>query len=233
MIALGVQGLVTGHFTAVWQPVPVGVPGRAVLAFLCALVSLSTGLGLLLRHTAGLAARVLLFALSVWLLVWRVWFLFTTPLIEGSWSFADTLVMIAGAGVLFARFDSDWGRRLSFATVLRTARVLYAIGLIPFGYAHFANVPGTASLVPAYLPFHVAWAYFTGAAFIAAAVAILINRYARLAAGLSTLQMAMFGLLVWVPVVAKGSAQAFQWMEFATTMSLTAAGWVVADSYQP
>jgi hypothetical protein len=30
----------------------------------------------------------------------------------------------------------------------------------------------------------------------------------------------------------KGSTQPFQWMEFATTMSLTAAGWVVADSYR-
>jgi len=232
MIALGIQGFVTGQFTAVWQPVPRGVPAREVLAYLCALLSLSSGVGLLVRRTAGIAARALLIGLIVWLLAWRMWFLLTAPLIEGSWSFADTLVMIAGTAVLFAKFDAEWGRRLGFATVLRTARILYAIGLIPFGYAHFANVAGTAGLVPAWLPWHVAWAYVTGATFLAASVAILIGRFAREAAGLSTLQMALFGLLVWVPVIMKGSAQPFQWMEFATTMSLTAAGWVVAESYR-
>jgi hypothetical protein len=35
---------------------------------------------------------------------------------------------------------------------------------------------------------------------------------------------------VWVPILAAGSTKAFQWMEFATTLALTAAGWVVADS---
>src|SRR5690242_1171894 len=114
MIALGIQGFVTGQFTAVWQPVPRGIPAREVLAYLCALLSLSTGVGLLVRRTAGIAARALLIGLIVWLLAWRVWFLLTAPLIEGSWSFADTLVMIAGTAVLFAKFDAEWGRRLGF-----------------------------------------------------------------------------------------------------------------------
>jgi hypothetical protein len=34
MIALGIQGLTKGDFTAVWQPVPKGVPAREVLVFL-------------------------------------------------------------------------------------------------------------------------------------------------------------------------------------------------------
>src|ERR1044071_2063181 len=104
LIALGVQGLSSGQFTAIWQPVPRGVPAREVLAYLCALLSLSSGVGLLVRRTAGIAARALLAGLIVWLLVWRVWFLLTAPFIEGSWSFAGTLVMIAGGGP--ARFRS-------------------------------------------------------------------------------------------------------------------------------
>jgi hypothetical protein len=60
MIGLGIQGLLTGEFTTVWQPVPKGVPAREVLAYLCALLSLASGIGLLWRRTAGLAARVLL-----------------------------------------------------------------------------------------------------------------------------------------------------------------------------
>ena len=236
LIALGIQGFIKGDFTAVWAPVPKGAPAREVLVYLCASVSLASGIGLLWPRTAGLAARVLLAFLVLWLLLWRVRALFLASLIEGTWSCGETMAMMAGAWVLYAWFATDWDRQhLAFATGdrgLRIARVLYGLAMIPFGYAHFANVKGTAQLVPGWLPWHVAWAYFTGATFIAAGLAILIGVCARLAAPLSALQMGLFGLLVWLPRVAAGSLNAFQWGEIVTTLALTAAGWVVADSYR-
>src|SRR6185436_5088999 len=84
-----------------------------------------------------------------------------------------------------------------------------------------------------WLPAPVFWAYFTGATFIAAGVAVLIGVWARLAAVLSVWQLAMFALLVWAPMVASGrQLSAFQWGEVVVTVVLTAAAWVVADSYK-
>ena len=236
MIALGIQGWITGDFTTVWQPVPDGVPAREVLVYLCASVFLASGIGLLWRRTAALAARVLLAGLAVWFLVWRVRALFLAPLVEGTWSCGETLVMMAGAWVLYARFATDWDRQhLGFVAGdrgVRVARALYGLGLIPFGYAHFAYLKETTDLVPGWLPWHVGWAYFTGGTFIAAGVAILFGVCARLAAALSAWQMGLFGLLVWVPRVAAGSLSAFQKGEVASNLALIAAGWVVAESYR-
>jgi uncharacterized membrane protein len=236
MIALGIQGLINGNFTAAWQPVPKGVPAREVLIYLCALLSLGTGIGLLWRRTAALAARVLLASFILWFLLWRVRGLFMASLVEGTWSAGATLVMTASAWVLFTAFATDWDRQhLGFASGekgARIARALYGLALIPFGYAHFAYVKNTADLVPGWLPWHMAWAYFFGGTFIVAGLAIVVGVCARQAAALSAVQMGLFGLLVWIPRAAAGSLSAFQWVEFATTWALTAAGWVVADSYR-
>jgi uncharacterized membrane protein len=237
MIGLGILGLVKGNFTPVWDPVPKGLPAHLALAYLCAVISLACGIGLLWQRTAALAARVLLVWLLLWWLLFRVPAIFRAPMVEGSWFNAgETAVMIAGAWVLYTWFAADWDKqRLAFATGdtgLRIARVFYGLALIPFGLGHFAYLKETARMVPAWLPWHVAWTYFFGVTFILAGIAVLIGVYARLAAALSTVQIAMFTLLVWIPIVAAGSKSAFVWSETILSVALAAGAWVVTDSYR-
>src|SRR5262250_3514079 len=233
MIAIGMVGLIKGDFTPVWDPI---TQGSHALAYLCYFVSLTTGIGLLWQRTAAAAARVLFASLLLWLLLLRVPNIILSPTFGVFWPGFETAEMVAGSWVLYTWFAADWDRqRLGFATGkkgLRIARVLYGAALIFFGFAHFFDLKDTVSLVPSWLPWHVAWAYFTGFTFVAAGVAVLLGVYARLAAALSALQMGMFTLLVWVPIVAAGSKDTFQWSETVVSASLTAGAWVVADSYR-
>ena len=236
MIGLGIMGLVSGDFAQIWQPVPRWVPARTVLVYLSALISLACGLGLVWRRLSPVASRVLVVAWLVWLLVLRLPnLLYQTPVVLVAWSLGATAVMLAGAWVLCSVFARERGQScLGFITDahgLHAARMLYGLSLVPFGLAHFIYVDATTVLIPAWLPWHEAWAYVTGATFIAAGIAVAVDVLARPAATLSALQLGLFGLIVWVPRVLTGNVNDFQRGEFITTCALTAGAWVVADSY--
>ncbi len=235
-IALGILGMITGNFAPVWAPVPKGAPARELLVYFCALLSLVSGIGLLFQRTAASASRLLLASLVLWFVVLRVPRLFLAPSSQDSWSgLGETAVMVAGAWVLYAWLATDRDRaRLAFASGnsgVRIARLFYGLALLPFGEAHLRYAKETAALVPGWLPFHLAWVYLTGCAFIVAGIAVLVGLCARLAAALSALQIGLFTLLVWVPIVAAGSKDPFQISEAILSAAITAGAWVVYDSY--
>lgn len=235
LIMFGIMGLVTGGFTPIWTPEPRSLPGHQALAYLCTLIALGSGIGLFWRRSAAVAARVLCGFLLAWLLLLNVPFL----LLHLGWGFAwaagQMSVLLGTAWVLYVWFAGDWDRRrLGFVAGdagLRIARILYGLGLIVFGIAHFTFLARTVSMVPGWLPWHLGWAYFFGCTFIAAGIALNIGVYARVAAALMVVQVGLFTVLVWIPVVL-ATPSIGDWHEFIVSVALTAAAWVMADSYR-
>ncbi len=236
MIGLGIIGLVKADFTPIWGGVSRGFPAHVALAYLCAVVSLVSGTCLIWKPTSLFASQLLLIYLLAWFLAFRLPYVFMKPAaLDTWWSCGDNFLMIACAWVLYVWFaDGKGSRRFSFARGdkgLRIARVFYGLALIPFGIAHFIYINRTASLVPGWLPGHMVWAYITGCTFIAAGLAVLTDINAKLAARLSFLQLGLFTIIVWIPIIL-AKPTAFDWIEFIDSWALTAAAWVVANSYR-
>jgi uncharacterized membrane protein len=236
MIGLGILGLIYGDFALVWQPVPAWVPGRQVLAYLSAAIEFTAVLALLWPRTAALASRVLFVYVLLWLLLLRVPELLSRPSVEVSWlGFGETAMLVAGAWALFATLTgSEQLGYLRFITAergVRAAQVLFGLAALPVGLSHWVYTAESAKLVPAFLPWHVGLAHFTGAAYIAAGIAMLTGILARLAALLCALMMTLITLLVWIPELVKAPAARLPWTAFVISWALAASAWVVADPF--
>lgn len=82
---------------------------------------------------------------------------------------------------------------------------MYAIPMAVFGLFHFMSASDMGGMVPSFIPGGVFWVYLTGAALIAAAVAIIIGKKAKLATQLLGLMLLLFALLIHLVSVMNGN----------------------------
>ena len=142
-------------------------------------------------------------------------------------SFFEQFSSLCAATALYAATEKTAARAIA---IFRAARLGFGICAVSFTLSQIIYLDATASLVPKWIPpSQRFWAILTTIAFALAAVAILLNRRARLALRLTTLMLALFGLLVWIPRLAARPQSHLNWSEFALTFLITGAAWVVGD----
>jgi len=75
----------------------------------------------------------------------------------------------------------------------RVAAIIYALVVVVFGVNHFMNADKMGGAVPSYMPGSgTIWIYITGGAFVAAGLAIIINKFAKIACYLLALMLLIF-----------------------------------------
>ena len=142
-------------------------------------------------------------------------------------SFFVYFSFFCGALALFAGTEANPARAGLFG---RLARSGLGVCAISFMLAQALLLRDTAGLVPKWVPPNqMFWAVLTTVAFALAALAILFNRYARLAMRLMALMLAFFGVMVWVPLIIGRPKAHFNWSECALTFLAAGAAWMVAE----
>lgn len=218
------------HDAATWQNVHQvwSLPFGTVIGACLMAAQIAGGIGVLYPRTARWASVVLCV----------VYFCFSLACVPGiiaasnvydkyGGSFFIFFSLLCGAIALYAATEADAARA---AVVRRVARIGLGVCAISFTLGQALLLRDTASLVPKWIPPNqMFWAILTTIAFALAAIAILTNRWARLAIRLMTLMLAVFGVLVWVPLLIAHPHAHFNWSECALTFLVTGASWTVAD----
>jgi hypothetical protein len=224
-VLLGVIAL-TWHDADTWQTLREiwRLPLGAVIGGCLMTAQIVGGIGIQFPRTARLGAIVLgvvylLFSLAC------VPDIVAAPAVYVHYgSFFEQFSALCGAIALYSATEA---RAVVFA---RVARVGLGVCAVSFTLSQILYLPMTAELVPTWIPPNQRfWAVLTTVGFALAAIAILINRQARLALRMMTLMLALFGVLVWIPRLIAHPDAHLNWSEFGLTFLITGAAWVVAD----
>jgi len=231
-VLLGAFSIFFPGFAAAWPMVPKWMPGHDVLFTFSGALLLVGGILCLFRRTASLAALALSAILLVRLALLHVRPVIARPLLEGTWEeLSESLVFLAGAWTIFSLSRGGQSGLERFGNV-RLGQILFALALPAIGLSHFVYLGETAPLIPSWLPLHVPLAWFTGAAHIAAGLAILFLVLPGLAATLEAVMVSLFTLLVWVPMVFAAPGTAGNWSELGVSAAISGAAWAVAESFR-
>jgi hypothetical protein len=221
----GFSALAFGLITLAWHDYN-GWHLTHYVAYVAAAAEFFGGAAIQFRLTAKLGAALLgavylAFALAC------VPGIVTAPRIYNSWgNFFEQFCLVSGAAIVYARWSLGWSRE----TLGRIGRVLLGVCALSFALEQAFYLKATAQLVPKWLPpSQTFWAVATTIFFVLAALGLLANRLALLAARLLTTMLVIFGLIVWVPLILSNPRNHTNWSETAETFAIAGATWILAD----
>jgi hypothetical protein len=197
-----------------------------LFVYAAAVAQIAGGVAIQFRRTAYAGAAVLgaTYLVFAALCIPRI---VAAPQVYDRWgNFFEPFSLVTGAAIVYARSSPA---RVT-GTVRRAGRILFGLCVASFTLEQAFYLGNTASLVPAWLPpSPMFWAVATTVLFALAAAALLANVQALLAVRLLTVMLAIFGLLVWVPLLVSNPRSHVNWSEFAETFAIAGAAWVLAD----
>jgi uncharacterized membrane protein len=223
-ILLGAVGMWFRDFALQWQPVPAGFPLRVPLAYVSGALLILGGIWILDRKYVRRGSLLLACAYGLWLLILHGPIVISKPEDLGTWNgIAEVVFMIAGAITLYAAADGTPSPKFQHGVCLAAG-----LSALVFGAAHLKYLQFTASMVPAWLPpSQIFWAFVTGLAHLAAALALLSGIKTSLGATLLAIMMAVFALLVNVPRVIASPGEHLEWIMLGVSLSLSGAAWAI------
>jgi uncharacterized membrane protein YphA (DoxX/SURF4 family) len=118
------------------------------------------------------------------------------------WSYCIGGAVLA-IGLVAIVLRGDWRQARGLDKLVLFGPLFYAAPLAAFGTEHFTLTPDIASMVPPWIPWHLFWAYFVGACFIAAGLSMVTGILARLSASLVALTFFLFVALMDAPAWAQ------------------------------
>jgi uncharacterized membrane protein len=229
----GIQQFIYKGFVPGITIVPDWMPAHLFWSYVAGALLIICAIGIALREKAQLAALAtgMLFLIIMLILhVRQVSDIIHRNGPERTRAF-ETLALCAGAFILAGvmRGPRSNSSAASMTSVLaEVGRHVLAFCLLVFGYDHLPIAKFIASLVPAWMPWHLFWAYFTACGFLAAGLSIATNIQVRLSASLLGLMFLLWVSILHGPRVAAHLHNEGEWNSLFVALAMSGIGFTLA-----
>lgn len=181
------------------QIVPSWIPGHLFWAYFVGFALLAAALSFAVGPASRLAAPLLGLMLLIFVASIHIPLVASKPSDRIIWAVALRDFSFALGAFALGPLPGRFGRFIP-----RVARVAFAVPLIFFAAEHFLHphfAPGVplGKLTPAWVPLAPLWAWITGAILLATAIALLLDRYAALAAAALGFWLLLLSAFLYLP----------------------------------
>ncbi|MFL6618001.1 MAG: hypothetical protein ACJ8MH_05340 [Povalibacter sp.] len=234
IIALGLLTLAAGDFAFQWQPVPPGVPARALLARVVGLLFIGSGICLFVPSLTRIGAGAL--AASFW--AWELLLHVPPLLMTGeNWLGAAELLALSGGSLALLGMTAtraypgmlDW---VLGSKAITLGKLLFAFSLLVFGYSHFLYAEPASQMIATWVPGRLFFTYLSGIGHIAAGLSLLTGVLARIAAPTLCGMFASFILFFHLPRIIPDPGSRYEWTSTLISLLLSGAAWAIAAAVQ-
>jgi uncharacterized membrane protein len=199
LAVFGIQYFQFGKYQGGLPPVPPWAPGGAIGAYLVGVILLAAAISFAINKEVRISALVIGSLFLFCVLFFHLQH-FSAVVHDGNdRTRAFEPFALAGALLVLATLQPPRGSTNTApnlnANLMLLGRIIFGVSMVIFGWQHFLYAAFLATLVPAWLPAHLFWIYFTGTGMVAAGLGITFNVLGGIASyGLAL----MFGLWVLV-----------------------------------
>jgi uncharacterized membrane protein len=122
----------------------------------------------------------------------------------GEWENAEKVLALSGGAFVISGCFSQGNENLLRGFLKRLipiGSILFSIMMTIFGIYHFLFTKDASTLVPSWIPNHIFWTYFAGAALIGSGLAIILNIKPELTAALLGTMIFIWFIILHIPRV--------------------------------
>jgi hypothetical protein len=148
-------------------------------------------------------------------------------------AFSRTATSMCIAAILFFLIalwaaKTDIARASGLDKVVALSNLCFAIPLAVFGAEHLAAAKFIMLIVPAFVPWHLFWAYFVGFALLAASLSIATRIQVRWSGLLFGIMMFLFVAMMDIPGALATPKDRFSWTLLLRELAFGGGGWILA-----
>jgi uncharacterized membrane protein len=235
IIAFGMIQFVTGNFMSAFLPIFDGLPGRSFFLYFISTLFVAGGLLMFRARSSRRMALLLGFLFSLFFFYPHLVRLFSDLHNGGNWAVvAETLAFCGGAFIIAGDYSNSAAVENNeplFPKLLRAGRILLALALLIVGIQHFMFAGFLASLITAWIPFKLFWAYFVGVAFLATSVSLLLNIETRLACTLLGFMFLFWVIFLHAPRVIADPYKEPEWTSLFIALGFSGIFFTIVSQY--